>query len=180
MIARDRAGAVDYLKGAARRYTKIRADIGSDAHDVFERLIRGEYVEPLRPDIDPYRNQFEEFLRAVNPELVRAEDVAWSDQHEYAGSFDALLHIWVAEDADGKPCVTPDRSGEKLLVIADWKTSKSTYPDVALQMAAYAHVDRIIDPEGVSTPMPSVDAGMVLHITPEQWALKPVRIDDEV
>ncbi|MER5629599.1 hypothetical protein ABT098_03950 [Streptomyces nitrosporeus] len=173
MAERDRQGAVDYLKGAARRYTKRRADVGSDAHDLFERMIRGEALGRVHPDLIPYRDNFAEFLTAVNPELVRAEDVAWSDQHAYAGSFDAILNVWL--DEDGKP--TPDRSGERHTVIADWKTSKATYPDVALQMSAYAHADRIIDAQGVSEPMPEFDGACVLHITDETWAFKPVRID---
>jgi hypothetical protein len=176
MAERDRQGAIDYLKGAARRYTKIRADVGSEAHDLFERMIRGEYVGRVSRDMEPYRANFADFLDAVNPELVRAEDVAWSDTHQYAGSFDAMLRIWL--DENQRP--TPDRSGEPALVVADWKTSKDTYPDVALQMSAYAHADRIIDPDGNSEPMPEFDGAVVLHITDEKWAFKPVRIDQDV
>jgi hypothetical protein len=165
---RDRDGAIDYLKGAHRRYTKTRADVGSDAHDLFERMIRGEYVpRRVHPDLQPYREGFAEFLDVVRPRLLRAEDVAWSDTHKYAGSFDALLEV---EDDDGTP----------LVVMADWKTSKATYPDVALQLSAYANADRLIDPEGNSVPMPRIDAAAVLHITPDQWAFKPVRLDDEI
>jgi hypothetical protein len=176
MAERDRSGAVDYLKGAARRYTKIRAEIGSAAHDLFERMIRGEFVGHVHPDLIPYRDHFADFLAAVNPELVGAEDVAWSDAHEYAGSFDAILRVWL--DEEGNP--TPDRSGDPVLLIVDWKTSKDTYPDVALQMSAYAHADRIISPDGTSRPMPEFDGAAVLHITPDQWAFKPVRIDPEI
>ncbi|MDX2390198.1 hypothetical protein NJL88_08985 [Streptomyces sp. DK15] len=176
MAANDRDGAVDYLKGASRRYTKIRADVGSKAHDLFERMIRGEKVYSVHPDLEPYRLHFADFLEKVNPELVRAEDVAWSDTHEYAGSFDAILRVWL--DEEGKP--TPDRSGTPHLLIVDWKTSKSTYADVALQMSAYAHADRIIDADGNEFPMPDLDGAAVLHITPDQWAFKPVAIDREV
>ncbi|MBD0712567.1 hypothetical protein [Streptomyces sp. CBMA370] len=171
-----RDAAVDYLKNAARRYTKIRADVGSDAHDLFERMIRGEYVGKVHPDLEPYRAHFADFLRAVNPELVRAEDVAWSETHGYAGSFDAVLRVWL--DEDGKP--TPDRSGTPHLLMVDWKTSKATYPDVSLQMSAYANADLIIYPDGTSEPMPEFDGAAVLHVTADQWAFKPVRIDREV
>ncbi|MFD9904801.1 hypothetical protein [Streptomyces sp. NPDC059063] len=176
MAERDRQGAVDYLKGASRRYTKVRADVGSRAHDLFERMIRGERVGHVHPDLEPYRDRFAEFLEVVNPRLERAEDVAWSDAHEYAGSFDAVLTVWL--DASGKP--TPDRSGTPVLLMADWKTSRDTYPDVALQMSAYAHADRIIAPDGTSEPMPEFDGAAVLHITPDGWAFKPVRIDGDV
>jgi plasmid stabilization system protein ParE len=172
MAQRDRDGAVQYLKGAATRYTKTRAKVGSDAHDLFERLIRGQYVGRVHPDMEPYRRHFEQFLAAVQPELVRAEDVAWSDTHEYAGSFDGILRLKL--DENGKP----DATGEPALVMADWKTSKATYPDVALQMSAYAHADFIVSPDGTREAMPKFDGAVVLHITQDQAAFKPVRIDE--
>lgn len=159
----DPDAAVDMLKGAPRRYTKSRADLGAAAHDMFERLIRGETVRHVGMDLDPYKRHFCEFLDRVQPELVSAEDVVWSDQHDYAGSSDAILRI-------------QEEDGSWATVIVDWKTSRDTYPDVALQLAAYAHADRIIDVDGVSSPMPKIDAGAVLHVTPDRWALKPVDI----
>ncbi|OKI71406.1 hypothetical protein [Streptomyces sp. MJM1172] len=178
MAERDREGAIKYVAGASYRYTKSRADIGSKAHDLFERMIRGEgrltvrdslggFVVRVHPDLEPYRANFADFLEVVKPVLVRAEDVAWSDTHKYAGSFDALLSIL-------------DEDGQRVTVIADWKTGKNTYPEVALQMAAYGFADRLIDPEGNSVPMPKIDAAAVLHITPDQWSFKPVRFDAEV
>ncbi|MEU3060641.1 hypothetical protein [Streptomyces subrutilus] len=172
---RDEVGAVDYLRNAHSRYTKLRARIGSEAHDLFERMARGEAIGRVHPDLEPYRQGFAEFLEMVRPELVRAEDIAWSDTHQYAGSFDAILRVRLGED--GKP---DHVSGEWHTLIVDWKTSKSTYPDVALQMSAYAHADKIVAPDGTSEPMPEFDGAAVLHITPDGWAFKPVRIDPEV
>jgi hypothetical protein len=173
MAERDRDGAVQYLKGAANRYTKTRASVGSQAHDLFERMIRGQYIGRVHPDMVPYQRHFGAFLDGVQPELVRAEDVAWSDEHQYAGSFDGILRLRL--DENGKP----DPTGEPALVMADWKTSKSTYPDVALQMSAYAHAEFIIAPDGSREEMPDFDGAVVLHITDEQAAFKPVRIADE-
>jgi hypothetical protein len=177
MAARDREGAVQYLSGAARRYTKIRADVGSEAHDLFERIMRGEYVGRVRSDLQPYVDHFREFLEAVNPEFVRAEDVAWSDTYGYAGSFDVWLYVWL--DENGYP--TPDRSGTKCLIMGDWKTGKNTYPDVALQLAAYMRADFVMNGEtGEVEPMPEFDGAAVLHITDETWAFKPVVTNDDV
>lgn len=182
MAERDRAGAIDYLRGAARRYTKARSDVGSEAHDLFERLMRGEYVGRQRSDIQPYVDNFRDFMARVNPELVRAEDVAWSDTYGYAGSFDVWMRIWAYKRLDGKIVIDPTRGpdSEPLLVLGDWKTSRSTYPDVALQLAAYANADFVLDAEGNKLPMPEFDAAMVLHITDETWALKPVDIGPDV
>lgn len=159
---RDRDGAVDYLKGAHTRYTRARAAVGSEAHDMFERMIRGEQVRRVGPDLEPYRSHFAEFLDRVQPELVSAEDVMWSDTHDYAGSSDAILRI------------------DHETVICDWKTSKESYPDVALQLAAYAHADYIVTADGETRTMPTIDAGAVLHITPDRWELKPVDISERV
>lgn len=174
MAERDRDGAKKYIAGAAYRYTNHRAKVGSQAHDLFERMIRGEYVGSVHPDMRAYQRHFAEFLDRVQPELVRAEDVAWSDTHEYAGSFDAMLRLKL--DENGKP----DPAGETALVIADWKTSKGTYPDVALQMSAYANADEVVSPDGTREAMPAFDGAVVLHITDEAWEFMPVRIDGDV
>lgn len=179
MVERDKAGTVDYLKGAARRYTALRSRIGSEAHDLFERMIRGEHVGRVHPDLEPYRAHFADFLSAVNPELVRAEDVAWSETHDYAGSFDAILRVWFDPAAE-IPTITPDRSGVPALLIVDWKTSKDTHAEVALQLSAYAHADYVMSPEGDKWVIPELDGGAVLHITPDQWSFIPVRIDRDV
>jgi hypothetical protein len=177
-----RDAVVDHLKNAPNRYTKLRANVGSEAHDLFERMIRGETIGRVHPDLEPYRRNFAEFLRDVNPELVRAEDIAWSDAHQYAGSFDAILRVWVIKRLDGKLVIDPTRGpdSEPVLLIVDWKTSKATYPDVALQMSAYASADKLIDPDGVEHPMPEFDGAAVLHITPDEWEFKPVDISAAV
>lgn len=173
---RDRAGAVDFLKGAHSRYTRSRAEVGSMAHDAFERIVRGEHVGSVHPDIREHVRHFSEFMTAVNPELISAEDVAWNSEHEYAGSYDAILRVWL--DEERRP--TPDRSGEPHVIMTDWKTSKDTYPDVALQLAAYAACPVRIDADGNEEPMPEVDGAAVVHVTERGWSLKPVNISDEV
>jgi hypothetical protein len=177
MADRDREGAKKWVAGAAWRYTRDRAGIGSKAHDLFERMMRGHQIRRQSLDLDPYRFQFRNFMDTVKPVLVRAEDVAWSDTHQYAGSFDAWLRLRVILEDDGTWTLDPDNiSGEAVWVdvIADWKTSKSVWPSVALQMAAYAFADKIIDPDGNEEPMPAFDGAVVLHITPEGWTLHPV------
>lgn len=177
MAERDREGARKYIAGAASRYTNARARIGSQAHDLFERQIRGEAIGRVHPDLEPYRRGFANFLTVVNPDLVRAEDVAWSDSYRYAGSFDAWLRLRVVVNDDGTWTLDPDNfSGEAVWidVIADWKTSKSVWPSVALQMAAYANADKLIDPAGAEKPMPVFNGAVVLHITPDGWTLHPV------
>jgi hypothetical protein len=180
MAERDRDGAVAFVKGASTRYTKLRADIGSQAHDQFERLIRGDYVGRVSQDMAPYVAHFREFLERVNPELISAEDVMWSDTHAYAGSSDAVLRVWLF--ADNTPDPTRGKFGhsQPVNLITDWKTSKDIHSEVALQLAAYGHADRLITPDGTSHPMPEIEGGAVLHVTPEGWNFKPVSIGEDV
>lgn len=177
MKERDPKGAKQWIAGAAWRYTNDRAKVGSKAHDLFERMIRGFRLRHQGIDMEPYRAAFRSFLDIVKPELVRAEDVAWSDTYCYAGSFDAWLRLRVTLLPDGTWELDPDGHNPLSVwvhVIADWKTSKSVWPSVAIQMAAYANADHIIDPDGIELPMPAFDGAVVLHITPEGWTLYPV------
>ncbi|MFD9813974.1 hypothetical protein [Streptomyces sp. NPDC059080] len=159
LVLNDRSGAVDYLKGVPRRITKEAADTGSAAHELFERLARGEAVTRVHPDLEPYARHFREFLEVVKPEFLFIEDAVWSDEHNYAGSFDAICRI-----------------GDET-VILDFKTTRSgVHEDVALQLAAYANADRIVRADtGESVPVPAIDAAAVLHVRPEGWKLVPVR-----
>ncbi|MEV3856080.1 hypothetical protein AB0J38_17365 [Streptomyces sp. NPDC050095] len=164
LVLNDPSGAVDYLKGAPRRITKEAADTGSAAHDLFERLARGEDVGRVHPDLEPFVTHFREFLAVVKPEFLFIEDAVWSDAHAYAGSFDAICRI-----------------GDET-VIVDFKTTRSgVHEDVALQLAAYANADRIVRADtGESVPVPAIDAAAVLHVRPEGWKLVPVRTSPEL
>ncbi|MEV7425171.1 hypothetical protein [Streptomyces sp. NPDC091212] len=165
LITRDPAGAVDYLKNAHRRKSKAASDLGSSAHDIFERQARGDIinVRHIHADIKPHVRWFDEFLQEVQPEFLYLEETVWSDTHQYAGSFDAIARI------DGE------------VAVIDWKTSKSVYDSVALQLAAYRHADRIILEEtGESIPVPEMTGGAVLHVRPEGWQFVPVQCDAQV
>lgn len=155
----DPAGAVDYLKGAPRRITKEAAETGTAAHDLFERLARGQNPGRVHPELEPFVRHFREFLETVKPRFLYIEDAVWSDSHNYAGSFDAICEI----------------AGE--VVMLDFKTTRSgVHEDVALQLAAYSNADRIVRADtGASEPLPVIDAAAVLHVRPEGWKLVPVR-----
>ncbi|MFF9525374.1 hypothetical protein ACF1DV_25845 [Streptomyces achromogenes] len=165
LIKRDPKGAVDYLKSAHRRKSRAATDLGSAAHDYFERLARGERVldRTVHMDVRPHVRWFREFLDEVAPTFIHLEETVWSDAHQYAGSFDAIAEI------DGET------------VLLDWKTSKAVYDSVALQLSAYRYADRIILAEsGESVDVPEMAGGAVLHVRPEGWSFVPVRCDEEI
>ena len=160
----QKQAAIDLLKAAPRRYTTERANIGSDAHDLFERMGRGEDVRSItHPDLQGYVDRFSEFLDDFQPTFLMQEETVWSNTHRYAGSFDAVVEI----------------GGET--VIVDWKTTAKIYPEVGLQLAAYRHADFIVRPDGNTVPLPKgITGGAVLHIHPDEYSLVPMRCDQEV
>ena len=159
----ERDAAVDYLKKAPQRSTGNSATIGSEVHDLCERIARGEDVGRVHPDHRPYLVGFENFIKEFKPEFLFIEDTVWSDTHGYAGSFDAMLKI------DGET------------IIADWKTTRSgVHAEVALQLSAYANADHIIKPDGTKVDIPTVDSAMVCHLRPERTQLVPVSTDPQL
>ncbi|MEW1551374.1 hypothetical protein [Streptomyces tsukubensis] len=165
LAERDPVGAVDYLKRVHLRQTSDAAKLGSMAHDLFERAARGETINPrhVHTSVASHLRWFVEFLDQVQPEFLHLEETVWSDEHQYAGSFDAIAVI----------------DGERVLL--DWKTSASVYASVALQLSAYRYADRIIRAsDGEHLPMPTLAGGAVLHVRPEGWKLVPVTCDRNV
>lgn len=163
LAVRDRAGAIDWLKRAPQRQTSGAAGIGTEVHEYYEKLAKGEKLGRVHPDVQPFVTHIEEFHARYQPEYLFVEDAVWSDTHEYAGSFDAIAVI----------------EGET--VIVDAKTTRSgVHEEVALQLSAYSHADRIINQDGESVDLPVITAGAVLHLRPEGWKFVPVRRDGEV
>jgi hypothetical protein len=161
---KDPKAAIDLLKGAPRRFTANSADVGSEAHDAFEHIAKGEEVR-ITPNLKPFIEHFREFLEVAKPEFVFLEETVWSDEHGFAGSFDALARL----TGDG----VGDLKGK--LLFMDWKTTRSgVHEEVALQLCAYSRATHIIRPDGSRVPLPKADGGAVLWVRPEGWKLVPV------
>lgn len=163
MVLNDPSAAVDHLKKAPDRNTRKAADIGTAAHDLFERQARGETLGRVHPDLEPFTRHFDEFLQVAQPEYHFLEETVWSDKHGYAGSFDAFATI----------------NGERVWI--DNKTTRSgIHEEVGIQLAAYRFAEHILREDGSRVPMPKADGGAVLHVRPEGWKLVPVRADEEM
>lgn len=164
----DPKGAIDYLKRSPDRFTKSAADTGSEAHDIFEQIALGNPPKRVHPEMEPFVAHFMEFMEKCEPEFILLEETVWSDEHGYAGSFDALaiLHGEGAGELQGKT------------LFMDWKTTRSgVHAEVALQLAGYRFADFVIRPDGSRVPLPEADGGAVLHVRPEGWSLVPIETD---
>lgn len=161
--------AIDLIKGAPWRERDSAADVGSAVHRAIEAYTLGQPMPKFPEDVAGHMTQFEHFLREFEPKFEMAEATVYHRGHKWAGTTDGVAVI------DGKR------------VIIDYKTSNPNdrtghgiYPEVALQLAAYAHAEFVGLPDGTEEPMPPVDEGAAVWIRPDDWAYVPVRVDDEV
>lgn len=135
--------------------------------------------------------RFDEFLSDYSPNYTATEVTVYSPTYGYAGTADFFATI------DGVP------------LIGDYKTSresydargnaKAPYPEVALQLAAYRHAEMAAvwrprryehfrrryyllsqAEQDQAIAVPDVEGGIVLHLSPERYALHPVRCDGEI
>lgn len=136
-------------------------------------------------------DQFDGWLQRATPEYMATEVCVFSPTYAVAGTADGFFKL------DGVP------------LIFDIKTSrdqfdgrgkqKGPYPEVALQLAAYRHAEMaavwrprrtekfrrryyLLSPEEqqLAVPVPEVEGGVCLHVTPGSCDSYPVRCDQDV
>lgn len=182
LAANSEQHAVKYLADAAKDYTKVAINKGNATHDMAERMLKGQTIdvaliaEEFGTDaatLSTIHNNFADFLDRTQPELVRAEDIVWDTKHGYAGSFDVS---WIFR---GNPETGElDPTGDKLTHMSDYKSGKSVYPSVAVQLSAYAMAEYVTSADAGTAglePSPTYDALSVLHINEKVCTLKPIR-----
>jgi hypothetical protein len=189
--------AIKYLTNA--RYQRGRGqrsatDLGTAVHKALEfKAIEGRYRDQDKNDLElrPYLIQGNRFLKEFRPKYGAAELTVYSPTYGYAGTSDGIIEL------------------EGLKYLIDYKTSaehldakgkpKAPYPEVALQLAAYRYADiaavwraratkeqyrryyLLSETErALAVPMPEVDHGLAIFITPESYSVHPVRCDTEV
>lgn len=184
MAAKDPGEAHRWLTGARFRkpagQTRTAAELGTAVHAAIEAYT----LTGIRPDIAPddevlpYFEQFDRWAQRFQPQYQAAEVTVYDPSYGYAGTCDAFLTV------DG------------VKFIADYKTTRKSwdskgnatgpYPEVALQLAAYRYAELaavwrprrveqfrrryyLLSPEeqAAAMPVPTVDTGLVIHITPE-------------
>lgn len=143
------------------------------------------------PVVNQMLDQFDGWLQRFQPAYQATEVVVYHPTMGYAGCSDAFLTI----------------DGVRLIV--DYKTSrqgfdsqgrpKTPYPEAALQLAAYRYAEfaAVWRPRRIekfrrryyllseaertqAVPVPEVDGGAVIHLTPDHCEIFPVRCDERV
>ena len=163
--SKDRLGAlttdeVFQLVSHPPRKDDSPAKIGDLVHSWIESDIKGE-PKTLADDTAPQtaRWMWQNWLKFKDyykPEFTATEFTVWSDTHGYAGTADLGMRI------------------NGMHVLADTKTGKRAYPEVAMQLAAIQYADFILEPDGRERPVPEYDGYAVLHLRPRSATLHPV------
>lgn len=120
-----------YLKKAPDRIRDAAAKIGTDVHDLMERLALGEIIDVP----DEYKNHIRAwrmFMRDWQVEVLKTEFTVESRRFGYMGTGDLLYKSHNHTDLGN--------------VLSDYKSSESgIWPDIALQLSAIRYADYILD-----------------------------------
>jgi hypothetical protein len=116
------------IEAASKRPDQVRdeaGDFGTRAHQLIQDWLERDRDVPFAPpdsdlDIAPVLDAFLDWYKGSGLLIQVAESRVYSLAHRYAGTMDAMAY----------------RGGKR--VILDWKTSSGLYPEMALQVAAYA------------------------------------------
>ena len=151
--------AVSLLTKAATNETAKAADVGTRIHALAESVSLGREVL-LTDEERPFLAAYQQWLADFAPTFLATEEMVISLRHRYGGTFDAAVQI----------------AGDVWLI--DYKTSKGTYPETSLQLAAYANADFIGRPnDPVRYAVPAATQFGVLHLRPEGYELIPYHVD---
>jgi hypothetical protein len=149
--AQKREGFIAGITASAVNHRNERAALGTDVHAMAELVVKGEPTPPMAEATRKRVLHYAEWWKNAGWTLRLAEAMVVFPTHRYGGTFDLLAY-----DRDGRT------------VLADVKTGKGVYKEVALQLAAYS-LAPIVAPTGSpkAYPMPKVDRHVVLHVTTE-------------
>lgn len=160
------------MSSAHNRVRDAAGARGTMLHDVVVPLLRGEPVAQLPLDADPdvydLATHAVRFMDEWGIHPILIETVVFNDDPRYAGTLDLVA--------------TAERYPGRVFLI-DWKTNrKGIYPEVALQLSAYANADWYVDADGHDRQM--ADLGitdhLALQLSTEGYDVRPTATGPEV
>lgn len=191
----DNCEAVKWLRDARNRRPKgVRSatQLGTDVHAACEQYALTGTKPTVDDEVQPFLDRFDEWLHQFQPEYHATEVAVYNPELGYAGTLDALMSI------DGVRFIVDYKSSRKS-VDGKGKPRKPFPEQVAPQLAAYRHAQyaAVWRPRrnkqfsrryyllsqaerDMAQPVPEVDTGLVLHITPQACEAYPMVCDEEV
>jgi hypothetical protein len=151
--------ATAWLKSIPDLKRDVKADLGTRVHKLAEAIIAG-WTPEVSDDERPYVRSFVQFFEDNDPSYVLVEALVCHLGFSYGGKFDGIADI----------------KGTRYLL--DLKTSKSVFPEVALQLAGYRYAEFIGHKDRVDQdPIPEVDRCAVVHLRPDGYSLVEFNVD---
>ncbi len=189
-------GTLKWLRDARFRKPKgIRSatELGTLVHAACEQYaLTGTRPEDVDAEVRPFLDRFDEWLSRFGPSYQATEVAVFHPDLGYAGTADGFLSI------DGVRYIFDIKSSRKSLD-SQGRPSRPYPEQVGLQLAAYrwakyAAVWRprraekfrrryyLLSPDEreMAVPVPEVDTGLVIHITPDACEAFPIVCDEAV
>jgi hypothetical protein len=149
------------IQFAWQRERDAAAGKGQKIHQLAQRAVAGQRVE-IPEGLEGHVESCVKFLDDYQVQEIVTETTVVNRAIPYAGTLDLvgrmLGHVW----------------------LCDWKTGKNAYSDTALQLAAYAHAEHYVGPDGLEHPMSElgIERGAVVHLRPDGYDVYPMNIGD--
>lgn len=156
-----RQGAIDYLKGIAKRRREQASERGTWVHDVVEALVLDQPLPAVPPDVEPYLDQFVNWWCDFGPKPFMSEATVADRAAGWAGTLD--LGVWF-------PTLHHD-------AVIDVKTGANLDVFMRVQLSAYKRAKVVFLPHGQVAKMPKVAKAYVLHLMPDAYKLIDVTDD---
>lgn len=188
--------AVKWLRDARFRRPKgmrSAAELGTLVHEACEAYtLTGTRPVDVDAEVIPYLDRFDEWLGRFGPSYQAAEVAVFHPELGYAGTSDAFLTIdgvrYIADyktsrkalDAQGNPTEPyPEQVGLQLAAYR-WATSAAIWRPRRIEKFRRRYYLLGPDEKAVAVPVPKVDTGLVIHITPEACEAFPIVCDEQV
>lgn len=147
---------IEFAKLASTRKRDTGANTGTEAHALVETFLKGNPVSLSTASQEARNayNAFKEWFDKVKPEVINVEEVIYSQEFEYGGTYDCMLRI-----ADK-------------VYLCDLKTTNASrkapngvYAEYFIQLGAYAlahEEQRVYEEANGGTTLAQIDGLMVI------------------
>ena len=156
------------LKGSPWAQRDKAAEKGTSVHAIVEKIILGDdSALNISAAEFPFVEAFRQFVQDHPTGTFEASEMTvFNLSIGYAGTADALFRV------GGRLGVTDwkSKAGKKAADVTAYETE-------LLQVAAYAHAEHVLLPDGSVQPFPQVDGGMVVNLCDDGYAISKIDME---
>lgn len=153
--------ALKWLAGAPGRYKDERAERGGIVHEAAER--GDDLADVPNVALSAYE-QYRQWVEDYKPNIIVRERRVFDTELGYGGTFDLIAEV----------------AGKVYLI--DLKTSRYTYHETRLQLAAYLYAEYCVVGDSIDLPATyarnRVEACAILHLSDEGYEFIEVEVGD--